>query len=289
MTPTRSRLGWLVLSLILAAGCNSQKGASARRKIVREDQRIALHTVRQDLERGVRGTRLAAQRMAARFSIGDLERRERLMRGDLRRIRQPPRAVDELMTTPVSFVATVGMDGKVIARDSSVEDDRMRGFDLGRVAPIVRRALREGENGFELAELPSAAEGDPPSVTILFAAPARAGDEIVGAVVAGLPLWRLGQQLSNQLRFENIQEVQQGTHVWALLYRGNDLHYHAGFPPDLRELAPGADARREGLADSPGGYTGEAYQYGRWYGYGVIPLRRVSEDLGMILFRSEPN
>lgn len=211
------------------------------------------------------------------------------MRQLLRSFRQPAsrRAIAELMVTPVSFVASVGMDGKVIARDA--EPDQMRGFDLARVAPVVRRALEQGQTGYELSELPSLAEDDPPSVTVLFAAPARHEGRIVGAMVAGLPLWRLAQQLTNQLHLENATRIQNGTLLWALLYRGDDLHYHAGFPPDLRTLAPAREARESRLSSSPRGYTGEVQQFGRWYGYGVLPLPSIGEDVGVILFRSDPS
>lgn len=272
--------------LVLLAGCNQEQGQNEQRLIVRDDQAVALEIVRTDLNRGVTGVRRAADLMARGFLVEDPAQREREMRQVLRRIQQPPRAIEELMVSPISFVAAVGMDGKVIARDA--EPDLMRGFDIGRVAPVVRRALQEGETGYELGELPSLMEDDPPSVTILFAAPARRDGRVVGAIVAGLPLWRLGQQLSRQLQLENAQELTQGTLVWALLYRGEDLHYHTGFPPDLRELAPSEAARRQGLTTSPRGYTGEVYQYGRWYGYGVLPLPRLGEDIGIILFRSDP-
>ena len=62
----------------------------------------------------------------------------------------------------------------------------------------------------------------------------------------------------------------------------------AGFPPDLRELIPGPPARRAGLERSAGGFSGEVQQYGRWYGFGVIPVPTVGEDVTLILFRSEP-
>lgn len=277
---------WTV-ALALLAGCNEEKGANERRLIVAQDQAVVLRVVREDLHRGQVGVRRAADLMARGFLVEDPEQREREMRQVLRRIQQPPRAIDELMVSPISFVAAVGTDGKVIARDVAPQDDRMRGFDIAEAAPVVRRALA-GEAGYELSELPSLIETDPPSVTILFAAPARREGRVVGAIVAGLPLWRLAQQLSRQLQLENAQALQQGALLWALVYRGDDLHYHAGFPPDLRELVPSPQARREGLATSPGGYTGEVYQYGRWYGYGVLPLPRLGDGVGIVLFRSDP-
>ncbi len=284
MAPRLSHVSVLVLVAACAVGCDEEKGFNERRAIRERDQGTALQVFREDLRRGVIGVGRAADRVAVRFGDPDEARREREMRSRLQRMQQPPRAVEELMLSPISFVAAVGMDGKVIARDA--DPDPMRGYDLGAVAPVVRRALDRGESGYELSELPS--EGETTSVTILFAAPARRHGRIVGAVAAGLPLWRLTQQLSRQLQFENAQEVQQGHHLWALVYRGDQLHHHAGFPPGLLELTPDAATRAAGLRTSPGGFTGEVQQYGRWYGYGVIPLPRLGPDVGMVLYRSDP-
>lgn len=284
----RKPLRSVCVALLLLAGCDGEEGTNERRAIRAEDQPVVLRVVRQDLERGVVGVRSASELMAGGFLVEDAAQQERQMRQLLRSFRQPAsrRAIAELMVTPVSFVAAVGMDGKVIARDA--EPDPMRGFDMARVAPVVRRALHEGRSGYELSELPSTSEDDPPSVTILFAAPARRDGRIVGAMVAGLPLWRLGQQLTNQLHLENAQELQRGALVWALVYRGDRFHEHAGFPPDLETLAPERAERESRLSASPGGYTGQKQQFGRWYGYGVLPLPSIGDDVGVVLFRSDP-
>jgi hypothetical protein len=277
-------LGALLL-LASLTGCDDEKGRNERRAIVREDAPKVLELVRRDLDYGRRGVREAAERMARGFLVEDPDQREREMRLVMRRFQEPPRAIDELMVTPISFVAAVGTDGKVIARDT--EPDPMKGFDMAEHVPVVRRAL-EGEAGYELSELPSLQEGDRPSVTVIFAAPARHEGRVVGAMVAGLPLWRIAQQMSRQLQLENAEAVRDGELVWVLLYQNDELHYHTGFPPDLRELVPSPADREAGLAESPGGYTGEVQQYGRWYGYGVLPLPTVGEDVGAVLFRSDP-
>ena len=74
--------------------------------------------------------------------------------------------------------------------------------------------------------------------------------------------------------------------VWVYVYQGDVLHHH-GTPPDLDKLVPDANARKAGLAKSPGGFTGQVQQYGFWYGYGVRPLRVLGPDVGVVIFRME--
>jgi len=241
--------------------------------------------VRQDLDRGLEGVRLAAERVRRGFLVEDRDRLAGEMRGVLTRLRQPPRAITQLMMTPLSFIAAVDADGTVICRDA--EEDRMAGFDLAEHVPVVRRAL-EGESGYALSAIPGIVEDAPPSVTVVFAAPAWHDGEVVGAVVAGLPLWRLGQQLTRQLQLDNASEVARGELLWVLLLDDDEQHYHAGFPPDLRQLVPDAERRQQGLSSSPGGFTGELNQFGRWYGYGVLPVPSIGEDVSVVIFRSDP-
>lgn len=285
------RLTSFTMVLLVAAhlvGCDEENGSNERRTLRERDQDAALSLVRLDLNRGVTGVRRAAEYAASRLVIEDEERRERELRQVFQRIRRPPRAVEELMLTPITFLAAVGTDGEVVARET--DPDPMRGYDLAAVAPVVRRALEEGQSGYELTELPAQLDSgeESSSETILFAAPARREGRIVGAVAAGLPLWRLSQQLSRQLQLDNAEQLQQGHLVWALVYRGDQLHHSAGFPPGLVEITPNAAARAEGLARSSGGYTGEVQQYGRWYGYLILPLPSVGRDVGLVLFRSDP-
>ena len=279
------RLAWIVLALALAA-CDEERGQNEQRQILQDDAPRALAVIRQDLDDGLAGVRAAAERLAPGFAVEDPARREGDLRAGLRLVQRPTRQrVPALMTLPSTFLAAVDPDGTVIARDAN--EDRMRGFDLAGAAPVVRRAL-DGSAGYALSSLPSLLENDPPSVTVIFAAPVRHEGRVVGAVAGGLPLWRITQQLSRQLQLENAEETRQGEIVWALLLEGDTQHYHAGFPPDLRELIPDPATRRAGLERSAGGFTGEVQQYGRWYGFGVIPLPSVGEDVTLILFRSDP-
>jgi hypothetical protein len=120
---------------------------------------------------------------------------------------------------------------------------------------------------------------------MLFVHPARRGGEIVGAVVAGIPLWRMAQRLGRQLQAERAEE--DGVILWVYAYKGDELH-HFGTPPDLDTVVPDAATRRAGLERSPGGFTGEVQQFGRWYAWGVLPVPRIGDDVGLVLFRSDP-
>ena len=284
--PLTVSIALLAVTLGLTSGCNEEAGQNERRKVLSEDVPATKQIIRRDLNNGMSGVRQAADLMERGFLVEDAARQEREIRTVLRRLRQPRRGIPELLSTPVSFIGAVAMDGKVICRDA--DPDMMRGFDMAQAAPVVRRALESGEAGHELSRLPSLNEEELPSVTVIFAAPARHEGRVVGAIVAGLPLWRIAQQVTNQLQLDNARALQRGELVWALLYEADELHYHNAYPPDLRELVPNAEQRAAGLGASPGGYTGEVNQYGRWYGYGVLPLPTLGENVGVVLFRSDP-
>jgi len=149
---------------------------------------------------------------------------------------------------------------------------------------VVKNALA-GQEGYSVGQFESFKKGDKPSVTIIMAAPARYQGEVVGAVVLGIPLWRLSQRLSRQLQTE--QAGERGVVLWVYLYHGDNLYYH-GTPQTLDMLAPDGKARRLGLSQSPGGYTGGVEQFSAWYGFGVRPLRVIGDDVGAVIFRMDP-
>jgi hypothetical protein len=279
----------IVLALACVAlwvGCENGSGR-AQSEIIHDDVPRLREIVAQDLERGVTGVRSAGTKLARGFVIEDADRRAHDLRVALNLVRQPPRGIPELMISPVSFVAAVGTDGKVIARDGTVTPDPMAGFDARGAFEVVARALDRGDEGYAQVQFPSAAEDGTPSETVVYAAPARLDGRVVGAIIAGTPLWRTAQRLGRQLQADRADAVAQGMILWVYLFKGDALHHH-GTPSDLDTVVPDAAARAAGLARSPGGFTGELQQYGRWYAYGVVPLPRLGPDVGMIAFRSDP-
>ncbi|MDD9946404.1 MAG: hypothetical protein OXU20_35495 [Myxococcales bacterium] len=275
--------GAIALNATLAAGCGGDGGAPAAKKIRQAHAPRVAQIVSEDLARHERGLALAADRVAAGFVKAKPERIEVEMRQALKLIRNPKRGIKELVISPMSFMASVGADGVVIARNA--EPDRMKGMNLAKMFAPVRDALA-GKQSYAIGEFENPTKGGKPSVTVVMAAPAHYGDDVVGALVIGVPLWRWSQRLSKQLQMEAAGK-DKGAVLWVYLYRGDELHHH-GTPPDLDELVPTPDARRAGYQKSPGGFTGTVQQYGFWYGYGVRPLPALGEDVGIILFRMDP-
>jgi hypothetical protein len=269
--------------LLLALGCDGKHADAARKKIRLEHGPRVAQIVNEDLQRHTAGLRHAADRIAAGFVKVSGEQQEREVRQVLKLIRSPKKGVQELVISPLSFIAAVGKDGIVIARDE--DDDKMKGMNLGEMFPTVKAALA-GQEGYQIGQFASFDKSAPPSVTVVMAAPSHYGDEVVGALVLGIPLWRMQQRLSKQLQMEEAGK-KQGVVIWVYLYRGDELHSH-GTPRDLDQVVPNGAARRAGYAKSPGGFTGEVQQYSYWYGYGVRPLRTLGDDIGMIVFRMDP-
>jgi hypothetical protein len=278
----RACLSALALCL-LSSACNKPHAIEARKKIRLEHGPRVAQIVLEDLTRHAAGLRHAADRIAAGFVKVQGEQQEREVRLVLKLLRSPKKGVQELVISPLSFIAAVDKNGIVIARDS--EPDHMKGMNLATMFPTVTAALA-GKEGYEIGEFASLEPGGKPSVTIVLAAPSHYGNEVVGALVLGIPLWRLEQRLSKQLQMEEAGK-KQGVVIWVYLYRGDDVHSH-GTPRDLDQIVPDAKARRAGLARSPGGFTGEVPQYGYWYGYGVRPIRVLGDGVGVVVFRMEP-
>lgn len=271
---------WLLSGLLLCGACGKSGAPDARAKILHEHAPRVEKFVLEVMQRHEMGLTHAADRISAGFVKADPAQQENEMRQVLKMIRNTKRGVPELVISPMSFLAVVGKDGKCIARD--VEPDRMKGMDLAKLFPVVADAL-QGKTGMSMGEFESE-DPNNPSVTILMAAPAHYKGEVVGALVMGIPLWRLQQLITKQLQME--LSGKESVVIWAYVYRGAEVHHH-GTPPDLDKIVPDEAARKAGYAKSPGGFTGEIQQYGYWYGYGVRPLRIFGPDIGLILVRMQ--
>jgi len=273
----------LLLCALWSVGCE-QDGSLHARKVVREQHgpEVAKMLLK-DLQSHRVGLRRAAALLAPGFVRATGTEQEVGMRKAMKIARGTKKGISELVISPMSFLAVIDRNGVVIARD--LEPDAMKGMNLAKQFPSVAHALA-GREDYEVGEFENPKDPKNPSVSIVMAAPARYQGEVVGAVVLGIPLWRMAQRMSRQLQMEYLGDNGPAV-LWVYLYRGDKLHHH-GTSPGLDELVPDAKARAAGLAKSSGGYTGGVSQHSAWYGYGVRPLRVLGPDTGAVIFRMDP-
>jgi hypothetical protein len=280
----QTRLALFLLSLCLCLSCGPD-GAPNARKLLREKHASEVKAlVLDDVKRHLVGVARAGERVGRGFQVELPAERESQMRTALRLLTKPPRGIHELIASARTFTAAIDTTGVVIATDAKKESDRMTGVNLGAKFAVVRDALA-GKTSYAIDEFPAVEKDAEGSVSLLFAAPSTRDGTVVGAVLTGIPLWRLSQRLSKQQQLDHVSE--QGAILWVYVYRGDKLH-HFGTPPDLDTVVPDAAVRKAGLKRSPGGFTGEVLQFGRWYAWAVLPLRVLGDDTGLVLFRSDP-
>lgn len=286
--PRRIRAVLLAVVVSSLTGCD-EYGVNAQTVIVREEAPHVIELIHEDIERARIGIRTCGERVAPGFAVTDPEQRRTEIRtalGMLRDIGRPRLRVPELVATPISFVAAVGVDGRVIARDPGEDRDApdlMANIDVGALAP-VRAALDEGVESAGLVDFPGFTADDPTLPLYLFAVPITRDGVRLGTVIGGIPLWRLAQKLSRQLQADAGGDM--SVH-WVYLYRGDEILHH-GTPAELDEVIPDEARRTEGLATSPGGFTHGFMQHGRWYAWGVLPLPELGEGVGAVIVRSDP-
>lgn len=273
------------LVLILTTACGPDGAPNARRLIREKHAGEVKAILMEDIKRHLRGVDAAAHRLVPGFAVADPTQRESQLRTALRLLTKPPRGIPELVASARTFTAAVASDGLVLATDAKDENDRMTGVNLRERFPVLRDALESRKIGYGIHQFPSIKPGVEGSISLLFAAPSVKNEAVVGGVLTGIPLWRLAQRFTRQIQLDHVSE--KGAILWVYLYRGDKLH-HFGTPPDLDTMIPDASARKAGLAKSPGGFTAEFLQFGRWYAYGVFPLRTLGPDMGAIIVRSDP-
>ncbi len=274
-----ARPSLLLLSLLVLAGCEDNAAVARTQTQLRDvDYPRVQALVEQDLANHQAGVVKAADKLAPGFSVSDPEKREAQVRAALRILQEPKRGIDEFVASPMSFLAAVGLDGVVIARDR--DPDRMKGQDFKSRFEPVARAL-DGTASTGLGEFYAQDPNAPSSWSILFAAPSLRDGKVVGAVLAGIPLSRLAQRLSRQFRVE--QEA--GAPVWVYLYKGDRL-FHWDTPPEVDLLVRDPTARVKGLAASPAGYVEKSRLQGELQVYGAFPLALLGPDVGTIVFRT---
>ena len=273
------RRGGLLLMILALIGCEDSAAVERAQQHIRDiDLPRVQALIQQDLENHQAGVVKAAAKLAPGFALANPTARESQVRAALRILQQPKRGIDEFVASPMSFLAAIGLDGVVVARDR--EPDRMAGQDFKSRFEVVRQALG-GTAATALGEFYAEDPNAPSSWSILFAAPSLREDKVVGAVLAGIPLSRLAQRLSRQFRVEQ----EKGARVWVYLYKGDRI-FHWDTPPQVDALVRDPVARAKALAGSPAGYTEKARLQGELQVYGVFPLELLGPDVGTIIFRT---
>lgn len=271
---------FLIAAVLTLAACENEAAVARTETRLREvDLPRVQALIQQDLENHRAGVAKAATKLAPGFGVQDSEKRESQMRAALRILQQPKKGIDEFVASPMSFLAAVGMDGVVIARDR--EEDRMSGKDFGSRFEVVRKAL-EGTASIGLGEFFAQDRSAPSSWSILFAAPSEKDGKVVGAVLVGIPLSRLAQRLSRQFRVERGAGQPP---VWVYLYKGNRL-FHWDTPPEVDALIREPGTRMDRLAAFSAGYTDQVRLQGELQVYGVFPLALLAPDIGTIIVRT---
>ncbi|MGB5696748.1 MAG: hypothetical protein WBM46_13905 [Polyangiales bacterium] len=273
------RWGILWLGLVALLGCEDRAALERTEGRLRDVDRPRVQAlVEQDLTNHRAGVAKAAEKLAPGFAVEDPKARETQIRSALRILQQPKRGIDEFVASPMSFLAAIGLDGRVIARDR--DPDRMAGQDFKARFEVVRQALG-GVASTGLGEFYATDPQAPSSWSILFGAPSMRDGKVVGAVLAGIPLSRLAQRLSRQLRVEQ----EDGSPVWVYLYKGERL-FHWDTPPEVDALVSDPSSRARSLAGSPTGYTAEVRLQGALQVVGVFPLELLGREVGMIIVRT---
>ena len=272
--------GILLLSLAVLCGCEDRAAVERSERQIREgDLPRIQELVEQDLAHHQAGVLKAAAKLAPGFAVVDPAIREKQVRSALRILQQPKKGIDEFVASPMSFLAAIGVDGLVIARDR--ETDRMKGQDFKARFEVVRQALG-GAAATGLGEFYAKDPEAPSSWSILFAAPSLRENRVVGAVLAGIPLSRLAQRLSRQFR---VEQTAGSSPVWVYLYKGERL-FHWDTPPEVDALVRDPATRAKALAASRAGYVERARLQGELQVYGVFPLLLLGPDVGTIIFRT---
>lgn len=290
----QSRASWprlLLLAALIALsgafGCEGDGAPLSRQRIRSEDVPRVKEMLRQDIVDHRVAVRKAAEVIRPIYAEEDPAQLEKRMRQRLQALQEPPRGILELIASPLTFLTAVASDGIVIARDR--EPDKMRGEDFGQRFPIIDQTLHDGEPRHGLVEFPSPDPAEPSSFSMIFVHPVTDPVEgrVMGAVVAGIPLWRWAQRCSRQIRVERAKKIEAGLIVWVYLVKGEQV-FHFDTPPELDAVLPEASVRRVGLEGNPGGFTGHLKLHGKSYGYGMIPLPYLGDDVALLIVRSDP-
>lgn len=281
--PCLSALAALVI-LAPQAGCKDVKLDAARRS-----EREAVQHVRQareGFERLARGYLPLLESLAPDLGAPVSAGNEDGVRMALIAANTRQTAAGSLTGYPAGFTVATDRQGRVIAKNTPAEEDRMRGTNLVAWAPLVRTAL-EGQGTLGAAERP--ADGGPSTVFLVAAVPIRHEGNVVGALVSGIAFGRLARALDQTVRLN----AGQRPVLWVGLLRngrvlpsGNDADVQERWliPRSLVQQIPADTPAR---LERAGGFSWHFIESGqRGWGAALGRIWQLS-DTSIVVFRSE--
>ena len=220
-----------------------------------------------NVQKHAAGLEKIAEDLGPRFSEPVTKARNAAIRKYLRTADQAPKGVRPLWGSPLTFIAALDEKGTAILRDVKPSQDRMRTKSFAHFEPVKSALSGKADHGLVVFE----EKGQKDEPNWLFTQPitwvahegknappssdeaaaetdgkgaAEASQSVSGALMLGIPLWRLSQQFSKQLQLDHRKEVDKGIALWVyLLVAGKDPQLiHFGTPPELDVKLPDAKA-----------------------------------------------
>jgi len=220
------------------------------------------------------------------FNAGTAPARAEGATGVANKIREAAVAEPELSAIPISLVALVDKNGKVLGRNGSA---LMRGDDLGAVYPDLKKAIEENTSGSDVWVNRARNE----QLLASYAPIHDAEGKVIGAVAIGTAL--------NDERLRDVSERTSGRILIAAVKNGDglDVVAQSGGPPELIQAIGQSPAKEAALRAIGSGKVidlgGLPHEWAAWSrtldGYGggerlaIISAARVrSPDLTSALF-----
>ena len=238
------------------SGCGPD-GAPNARKVIRETHAAEVkHLVVDDIDDHLVGVKAAGARVAPGFAVVDPKRRESQMRTAL----APADQATARHSSADRLGAHVHRSRRAERRRARHRRQRgARPHDRGRPREAVRAgAQRSGgqRRATRWTRFLRSKRG-PRAAFRCCSRRLRAKDgKVVGAVLTGIPLWRLSQRLTKQLQLDHVSE--KGAILWVYVYQGDKLH-HFGTPPDLDTMVPDAAGAKGRPGREPGRLHGRVH------------------------------
>jgi hypothetical protein len=277
--------GWTLTSLLLFAGCGGADEARIARDAAAEAERVE-GTVRDDFSRIEKALEKHAPALAAGLAEEAPDAKRRALYLEIspwRQLKAGGKAVFDLQTAPIEFLAVVDAEGKMVVRDHDPEKSYRT--SMRERFPAVAAALG-GRTAVSHGELP-----DGQGEALLAAVPIRGASGVVGAVLAPITYFKVARRLERQHSLDATRRKGGATKaptVRVALFAGS--HYYSGsIQPELDPTRPSVRARTKKLG-SGRAYSETVQVLSRTFGIAVRRLEFLEgdADVGILCWRSDP-